>query len=458
MIYLKLPGNLYDHGIFSPINYASSFYFNSLGDMLLNASFLLVLSISLYENILILKRYRLILFLLWIFSALSVHFLIRGLVINSNISFELNSPSAINLYSILAFTSISILLLCFLFITAGLLKIFSGYRILGKHAWMGISICAIYTAIALSGMNNEKEQNTRKLIAQKAEMRQDHVAEYLFKEKEDKIISDRSIGDIIHSGYNINERLNSLIAQKYLMGYLSKFELNAQIFDTNNPGQTDSNLDYYQRESQEGKATYSKRLFFLNNEAGGTTYLAILPLQDERHSHTLVLIMTARFLRSAKGFPELFMSGSYEESYPADEYSIARYSGQSLIYEYGNYIYPLTGREFIQSGEQFTWYTSNGYSHLINRISDNSFIIVSKPLGNLLGMLTLFSWMFTFMSILAFVIFIFSVILGISKWQWNLTRRVQASVIFLVVLTFVFVGTGTIYYINNHMYKGHSYL
>ena len=449
MIYLNVPENFYDHGIFSPTYYASSFYFNSLGDMLINAALLLVLSISLYENILILKKYKLILFSLWILSAFSIHFLINGLVINSKISFELSGPADINLFSILAFTSISILLLCFLFLTASLLKIISGYQVTGRHAWMGISICAIYTAITLTGINHEKEQETRKLIAQKAKMGQDQVAEYLFREQEDKISSDQSINKIIHSGINVYERLYSLISQKYFSGYLSKFELNVQAFDEKIPSDSDVNLDYYRHEVQKGKTTYSKNLFFLNNESGGSYYIAILPLKENDQRHTLVLLMTSRLLHSAKGFPELFMSGRYQDNSPTDEYSLARYSGQSLIYEYGNYIYPLTGKEFLPSKEEFTFYNIGGYSHLINRINDNSFIVVSKPEGSLLGVLTLFSWMFTFMSILSFIVFILSGILGLGpEWQWNLTSRVQASVIFLVVLTFVLVGWGTVYYIN----------
>ena len=446
MIYLKIPEALYEHGIFSPSYYASSFYFNSLGDMLLNTSLLLVLSISLYERISKSKKYKSFLILLWIFSAVVIHLLIRGLVINSKISFELSSPSDINLYSILAFTSVSILLLCFLFISAAVLRNLKGYVITGQHAWMGISICAIYTAIVLAGMNKEKEQDVRKLIAQKAEMSQDHVAEYLFRELEEKIMADPFISGIIHSGKNGSDELTSFLSQKYFNGYLSKFELNVQDFDEKNPGDSIINLDYFVKQAQQGKTTSSKRLFFLNNETGGTSYLAILPLNEKEHKHTLVLSMTARFLHSTHGFPELFMSGRYQENSPSDEYSLARYTGQSLDYEYGNYVYPLTGKDFLQSQDEFIFQDSNDYSHLIYRINSNSFIVVTKAQGNVLGVLTLFSWMFTFLSILAFIIFIFSGFIGDgSAWQWNLTKRVQVSVIFLVVLTFVLVGTGTVY-------------
>ena len=50
MIIFKSPSNLYQHGVFSPALYASSFFFNSLGDFLINVSLLLIFSICLYER------------------------------------------------------------------------------------------------------------------------------------------------------------------------------------------------------------------------------------------------------------------------------------------------------------------------------------------------------------------------------------------------------------------------
>ncbi len=219
MIYLKVPGILYDHGIFSPAFYASSFFFNSLGDMLLNASLFLIIAISLYENKTPLIRNKFLSIAVWTAAAIAIHLLIRGLVINSRISFELNSPSDINLYSILAFTSISVLLISLLFLAAYFLKAHSAFIINGKHAWFGITVCAIYTAFTLTTINREKEQEARKLFAHKAEMSRDHVAEYLIGELEEKISSDKNILEIVKAEKNINEELASYIGQKYFSGY-----------------------------------------------------------------------------------------------------------------------------------------------------------------------------------------------------------------------------------------------
>lgn len=390
MIFFDIPSSLYEHGIFSPAYYASSFYFNSLGDMLLNVALFLVFSVSLYENIKI-KKHKLFLFILWLAAAIAIHLLIRGLVINSRISFELSTPADINIYSILAFTCISILLLCFLFLTAALLKAFSKFSLNGRNAWIGISICAIYTAIALTGMNKEKEYETRKLIAQKAEMRQDHIAEYLFKEQINKISDDEAILDLIHSENYLDDKIGNYISQKYFDGYLSKFEINVITFAARDSVVNNSTLEYYRQLAAKGKPTVAKNLFFLNNEAGRSSYISILPMNEGAHKHVIVIMMSARFLKETKGFPELFLSGRLQDNSPSDIYSLARYSDNSLVYEYGDYIYPLTAKAFPKTNEEYFFFNLNGHSHLIHKIGGNSFIIVSKPEGKLLGVLTLFS-------------------------------------------------------------------
>ncbi len=447
MIYFKIPGDLYNHDIFSPVHYASSFYFNSLGDMLLNAALLLVFAISLYQYTGPFKLDRQILFVIWVLSALSIHSLINGLVFNSKISFELSSTEEVNRFSFLGFTAIALLLLCLLYITAAFLKRFTTFELTVRNTLLGISIFALYATVSLGILNQKKEQETRKLLAQKVEMRQDHIAEYLFHEQENKISKDTVIQSIINKSKNTAEALNAYLGQKYFGGYMSKFEIKAEVFEGYENGPEPELLNF-KLLAGSGKSTTSTKLYYLNSETSGSSYLAIIPLKGNENNRTLVIQMNARFLRSAKGFPELLLSGR-QENQPSAEYSIARYSGQGLVYEFGNYIYPLTGKDFSIRNEDYSFLSINNYSHLIHRLSPDTFIVVSRPEGSFFNLLTLFSWMFSFMSVLAFIIFIFSLFFGDQKgWNWNLTRRVQASVIMLVILTLVMVGFGTIYYIN----------
>jgi two-component system nitrogen regulation sensor histidine kinase NtrY len=447
MIWFKWPAVLYGHSIFDPSFYASSFYFNSLGDLFINAALFLVLAISIYENASPYKKLKPLLFVYWSVTAIAVHLLIRGLVINSRLNFEMNSPADTNVYSFVAYTSISLLLLSFLFMTGSIWRNMRSYFINGRHAWIGITICSAYAAVLLSQLNIRKEHETRELLAQKAAVRRDHVAEYLFGEQEQKIEKDPVVHQMLHAPNPV--QLLEYIIPEYLSGYFSKFETTIQIIDEKDSVDANTNLTFFNNLAAKNKSTESKNLYFINSEGGAASYLALIPIEDQSHSHTLVLNMTPRLFRTAKGFPELLMSGSYREVSPGDEYSIARYSSRTLVYQFGEFVYPLTGTDFAKKTDN-TFFDLNGYSHLVHNLENNSFIVVSRPSTSFLGVLTLFSWMFIFMSISAFVIFLIAGFLTTSdEFQWNLTRKVQTSVLFLVILTFTIVGTATVFYIKS---------
>jgi two-component system nitrogen regulation sensor histidine kinase NtrY len=451
MIAYKVPAEFYKLQIFSPQYYASSFYFNSLGDLLINATLFLLIAVSFYE---LTRKIRSTIGTIFLASilvgavALGFHTLITGLIINSQISFDVNTPLEMSEFSIWAFAAISILLIAFLFFLASVLRLITGYKITTGHAWIAIAFCALYSSVVLKELNCFKEQESRKLLAQKIGVRQDHVAEYLFDEAGKKIETDTILSGLIQR----KENLTAYITQKYLNGYLSRFESSVFAFpseDTNYVvgGRT---LNYFQQQADNGKPTYGRNLVYLNNDNGRSSYLAFIPIEDpQKYPYTIVILMNARFLQTEEGFPELFMSGQSQENIFPEVYSFARYSDLSLIYEYGSFTYSLTDKDFRKSLDEFTFIDMNGYNHLVYRMSANSAIVVSRPVENIFTLLTLFSWMFAFLGISAFLIYLLSIVLSVkSNFTWNLMRRIQVSVVAVVVLSFILVGAGTVIYID----------
>ncbi len=447
----KFPNELYGLQIFSPQYYASSFYFNSLGDLLINAIIFLLTAINLYDVCRKIKSslYQVIVSIVLLgLLAVSFHLLITGLIINSQISFDVNTPLEMSEFSIWAYAAISLLLITFLYAVAIVLRLLLGYEITSGHAWLGIALCALYSSVVLDNLNCFKEQESRKLLAQKIGVRQDHVAEYLFDEAGKKMQNDTAIVVQIEHKENVLAYIN----QKYLNGYLARFESSVYVFPTDDSlAVTDGKtFSYFQQMADNGKPTFGRNLVFLSSENGRSSYLAFVPLGNPNSSkYTLVILMNARFLQTEEGFPELFMSGQSQENVFPKEYSFARYNDLSLIYEYGSYTYSLTEKDFRKTLDEFSFVDLNGYNHLVYRMSANSAIVVSRPIENIFTMITLFSWMFAFSGILAFLIYVLSIILSPTvKFEWNLTRRIQVSVVLVVVLSFILVGAGTVIYID----------
>lgn len=451
MIAYKLPGEFYKLQMFSPQYYASSFYFNSLGDLLINAFIFLLVAINLYDVCNKIKSTILhidISVVMVVGLAISFHFLITGLILNSQISFDVNTPLEMSEFSIWAFAAISILLITFLFFIATVLRLLVGYKITSGHAWIGIALCALYSSVVLKELNCFKEQESRKLLAQKIGVRQDHVAEYLFDEAGKKMQNDTVIAGLIEK----KENVFAYISQKYLNGYLARFESNLFVYRENDfvtavDGKT---LNYFQQMADDGKPTFGRNLVFLNSENGRSSYLAFIPIKNlSSLKYTLVILMKARFLQTEEGFPELFMSGQSQENVFPQEYSFARYSDSSLIYEYGDFTYSLTNKDFRKSGEEFSFVDLNNFNHLIYPVNTSSVIIVSKPIENIFTVFTLFSWMFAFSGISALLIYVVSILFSLKiTFSWNLMRRIQVSVVLVVVLSFILVGAGTVIYID----------
>jgi two-component system, NtrC family, nitrogen regulation sensor histidine kinase NtrY len=446
MIYYQIPFGLYELSIFSPQYYASSFYFNSPGDLLINIFLLLIMSFVAYEKSAVVPGHKwltIVTILFFIVAAASVHNLIRGLVLNSKISFEVSDPLQFNVFSLIAFTVISLLLLSFFFAASALLHSVAGYRVKSSHLWLFLAIGALYSSITVSRLNSKKEQEARKLIAQKLELKQDHMAEYLFEAMENKIIEDDEIAGMVFEEFT-TDKLNSLLSSKYFTGYLSRFEISALILDNSFDSLT---LNNFLQQANSGKKTYSTRLFFLSDESGRSSYLAILPLKN--NSHTLVVTLSSRLLKSQTGFPELFLSNSLTESRSPEDYSFARYTKGKLVYEYGPYIYSLSHKDFVNTQQDFAFADVNDYNHLVYRLNADSSIIISRPKESFTGILTLFSWIFSFSAAVTLLLYLAVSAFGsYTPGQWNLTARIQLSVIILVVLSFLLVGTGTVFYIR----------
>ena len=449
---MSIPEELYLLQLFSPQLYASSFFFHSLGDLLINVAFILILAYNFYRFSLERegKKFPAWISLILLAAACALtHLLLVSLIVNSRISYDVSKPLELDDFSIWAFTGIAILILSLLFISAGLVQRTWKVKIRVGYLWVGIFLGALYSSLTLFNLNERREVESRKLLAQKVEVRQDRVAEYLLEEAGKKIEADAEIAGLSENRSRNTEKISTLISQHYLAGYLARFESNAYICYGNETGDGGQPLSYFNAMAETGKSTLNKNLFFINNENGRSSYIGFYQLRKAKNPETtLVLILTTRILQTAEGFPELFLSGQNTGSAIGD-YSIARYNNQSLIYEFGNYTYALSSKDFGNVRDEYSEVVQNGFSHLIYKLNPASIIVVSHPARTILDLITLFSWMLVLLGILALIVFTGDAIFSSPRrFTWNLTRRIQVNVIFVVVLSFVLVGAGTVFYIN----------
>ncbi len=264
MIEFRIPVPLYSHDLFSPKYYASSFLLNSLGDLLLTTLVFLLVIVFLYNflnrKIKFLpiegnkgKRFTtivLIFFGTFLFSVL-INYLLSGLIINSQISFNITNVFELSAYSLVGLLIIGLLLFGFYFIcdvgiqyirksnftfanNAILFLISQGiflicllsFRTTDLFIDYGVSAFllanslilfisyvrgleaslfsfsktilvilgfSLYAAQMIYSFNITKEHEKRQLLAAKIESEQDLVAEYLFDDIYNRLAKDQSL-------------------------------------------------------------------------------------------------------------------------------------------------------------------------------------------------------------------------------------------------------------------------
>lgn len=344
------PEFIYNFDAFGPKYYANSTLLPSLGDLLLNIITVFLVSVFLFINFRTHKKLRVIrhyllrgLLSVGLLVIVSILFLetfniIKGLIINSSLVFDLNNIFSFDFYSIIGLVIVSFILLSFFLLAFILVE--SAFTLSNKKTFhyflhCGISsilVCglnwyfnllewyylgfvfaliisigfylnkdkvrftiqaiafyivlfSLFSTYCFYEYNTYKEKEKRKLIASQLSVEQDPIAEYLFDNVEQKILEDTTIQQIINSNAEDKEILITDIVQKnYLNGYWSKYNFMVIICQ---PGQrlnvkpdninTDCDSFFQKMITGMGTATMNQDLFFLNDGSGRNSYLAKIP-------------------------------------------------------------------------------------------------------------------------------------------------------------------------------------
>jgi signal transduction histidine kinase len=349
-IHFRFPVVLYELPLFSPLYFASSDWLPSLGDFMVHALLMTALLALIFSNY---SKYkypdvhgpRLILWMLFFgfmvagFSYALLH-LLRTLVFDSSISFDLSNVLELNAYSFWGFTLLALLLANFLLISHFCSKMLARsphlrwwkaalwtlipYLVISllTHWWDGLDPLSIwltypihlailwvhmknkqvigfyslaptlilfagYATYMLSNLNAEKEQEARQVLALKIAEEQDHVAEFLFDQAVKGIQSDAAIRYFLQEySYSFPYEFFERIAQRYFGGYWSKYALVIVPFSASevelyasHPEWADPDVQHYETSIQtQGRPTASPYLFYLDNNYGKVNYLGRIPV------------------------------------------------------------------------------------------------------------------------------------------------------------------------------------
>lgn len=455
------------------------------------------------------QRYFLFFVISLVFFTLTLlsHSVFSGLIENSKIPFNLNNILEMNLFSFAGFTAIGFLFvsiyflgilytyLAFLLIKEGGKKtvlLFISCLSLGftelifytdikggpdylifivtllltltyiwrkKEAIIPISrvfviilVFSVYAAYVIYSGSGQKELENRLILAGKLDKDQDRLAEYIFREGEKEFEKDTLTGFLYQKG-EIN-LLSQHLRDIFLKGYLKRFDSKIYVFDSKGhilkrSPNTDTIIYFENLIHYQGTPTSSPLLYFLNNTSK-LSYLAKIPLKSGTNINmgTAYMELNAELKEENAGLPELLVTGPSAFIGAFSQYSTAVYENNLLTSHTGEYNYNITSEDYPKHVADYLVFNSGGYTHLIYNANENRTILISKRAGSWLDFITLFSYIFTFLCLCAFLVWVNSRY-GKNRTEFNLATRIQVVILVVLLISVSSIGGGTIYYIIN---------
>ncbi|MGV8091784.1 MAG: ATP-binding protein [Mangrovibacterium sp.] len=519
-IQFKIPKVCYAFDLFSPSLYAFSFMLPSLGDMLLITIFIFFWSFHLAEEFTFpVKKQNNelvpVFFLVCMFY-LFINVLIQNLVRNSSFSFYLNRIDDINLYSILGYLIIALLLLSaslinlkvvevncpslsrkrflsihaillFIFITLSLilknsylyviclflLTNFSGVALQKTHLKQSslpyliyfVSLFTFFSLIIIQNHNDARRREIQELMAITRYSEHDPAAEIVLTEIQRQINTDSVIPHLLTPPY---KNLEEYITQEYFSGYLRKYDLQITTCDGSDSLQIrpDNRIvlcfPYFDTMIREaGVKIPGTNFYYMENMNGRISYFGKLfyPLSSDSLDVSIFIDLQSKLLPKGIGFPELLLDKSMKEPDRYKHFSYAKYYNKELVNLNGDYPYNFYIDPYLtpEDTAEFIFKKWDHYDHLIYSLGKNNYIIVSTNSFELIDYLVSFPYLFVFYFILLFLlVFAGNPVYRKLSLTYDLKFRIQAAIITVVLISLVVVAAGTIYYNSREYVNKHQ--
>ncbi len=481
LLYLYgLPFNLDTLNFFSPSLYASSNILSSFGDLVIDTLCFLWLAVFLIRHTSYKKYHERIrgrhfrTFTAFVLFAVLICFLylfvsvIRSLILDSNISFDVGHYYTINVYTVLGLMEIGTItgLAClviylintqlqsliehketryllvaftgafFIIITAGFRDLFN-WSVL---AWLllflyfmdkqkltivsdlfepqmifwALFICAFGTGM-LQYFNEIKEAKARMAYVElRLSPHRDNMMEFTFDKVARNIALDKQLKSFL---YNPTQSGRKYVGQRldaqYLTGPLNKYNVKVYLYDADTRplfNKDSVNYQYFERARSDASMTKSSNLFYKETSAQELNYISYIPIYSDTINKKIgyvIVNMEPKKQVAENVSNELLQPTTDQAINEETEYAYAVYTNGKLVTQTN--VYPFTTyltEDTLKEG-QSAYYETDGVSELHYKISNNRTIVVVHYHSMWLETMSLFSYLFVTLVLLGVFILLY---------------------------------------------------
>ncbi|MDA3817811.1 MAG: ATP-binding protein [Prolixibacteraceae bacterium] len=443
-----------------------------------------------------------------------VRFIIKILIFNSNISLAVYRIEEISIHSFAGFLIIGLLFFTIFFIISRIVRIFKKHTFFTEFLvilvlsntlitlmlfWLDndadfrlnavywlvaivtfyifknnslnhrLSFIVVYSSIfTIMGLSfiirfDEKhEQQVQELMAANLSSEHDPTAELFLRDIDAVIETDTFLMQELYPPFDF---VANYLEKTYFGGYLREYDLQFTICQSSDsviiqPDKiTKPCFPFFDSLLvKSGEHIPGTNFYYLDNMNGRITYFGEYNfLSDQNRPETSVFIeLNSKLYSEGLGFPELLLPAYSMEKRLFNSYSFAKYNNGELVDRGGEYSYALNFKEhYIQKqSKKVVFQKWDQYIHCIHP-SGKNMVIVSRKALTFYDYLIAFPYLFIFLFALSVSInFITRPKIKINTLKGSLRLRIQSSIVGVVFIALLFVGSGTIFYnINQYQSK-----
>jgi len=535
--FLPIPFDFRMLELFDPSVFASDAIHPSLGDLLLNIIVLFWLS-SFCKSFLKIKdlqqssRRKYIdytlsfaIVALYMLLTFAMYHIIKSLVNDSKISFDVTNFYSLNIYTVVCFGILSLAVLSYHYIAGiffqilvkrfainklyllalllltgllalpifnhdilvsavivnwmicyGALLIFFDHDNKGKALKSGnllwwLVFFSVSVAVLITYQNNVIETEQRKKIAEKLSLQTDPSGESLIG-----IALTNFSNNFLNENFSrfqfesSNKFLKDSLINQNFSGYLNKYDTRIYTYDSaqqslfNDDSTAFADLNTIIK--IQSKPTTIPDLYYYENSFDKFSYLYQQTIKNTNEDTIGFLIVVAKpkKYKSEALYPELFKQVKDVVSDLNTNYVYAVYSNNKLINSYGDNNFPIQLNADILPKQEFESRLKNDYHELWYSLGSGKVVIIAKTESPVLGVVTLFAYLFCAFLLVLLVFAFFNILLTLrfritklkQVFTFSIRTQIQATIIAVSVFSFVVIGFATISFFIARFERGNK--
>ncbi len=338
-----------------------------------------------------------------------------------------------------------------------------------KYRWYSqillLFMLSLFLSENITWLVQNKEMESRKVLANNLANERDVGAEFFLTQTDSNIQCDKRIEYFVMNGKT--DSLYQYIHANYIKGYLNKYDLQVSVcrYTDSLLIQPDNTMVHCftffgEMLMNSGIPLPGTGFYFLDNHNGRISYVGIYELPFDHDSEIppvqLFIELNSKVFSEGLGYPELLLDRKYAMKKTLKSYSYAKFNNGELVVKKGDYEYPLL-MSLQPDSSDFRFETLNGFSHLYYFADNENVVVMSIAYIGFQQHLISFSYLF-FVLFVAFSIFrlVQNLRQKSNAEQGSLKNKIQFSIVFVIVISMLFIGSISIYFIIQGYAERHN--